>query len=62
MSGSEMTAAVVSEANGPFALVQVPRPVAAAGEVLARAIVDNEADEAFRPDRVQHRPTATGEL
>lgn len=36
MSGSEMTAAVVSEANGPFALVQVPRPVAAAGEVLVR--------------------------
>ena len=36
MSGSEMTAAVVNEANGPFALVQMPRPVAAPGEVLVR--------------------------
>ena len=36
MSGLEMTAAVVSAANGPFALVQTLRPVAAAGEVLVR--------------------------
>jgi len=36
MSGSEMTAAVVNEANGPFALVRMPRPVAAPGEVLVR--------------------------
>lgn len=36
MSGSEMTAAVVNAANGPFELVQASRPVAAAGEVLVR--------------------------
>lgn len=36
MSDSEMTAAVVSAANGPFELVRASRPVAAAGEVLVR--------------------------
>lgn len=36
MSDSEMTAAVVSAASGPFELVRASRPVAAAGEVLVR--------------------------
>jgi glycine/D-amino acid oxidase-like deaminating enzyme len=34
----------------------------AAGELLAAAIVNADVSAAFRPDRIQHKPAATGEL
>lgn len=56
MSGSEMIAAVVSAAHGPFELVRQPRPVAGAGEVLVHVHASgvNPLDTKIRAGQAAH--------
>lgn len=56
MPGSEMIAAVVSAAHGPFELVRRPRPVAGAGEVLVHIHASgvNPLDTKIRAGEAAH--------